>query len=170
MFAKARGGIDVTGKLLKKRPPAVGHRLNFFLTEAISMYDRGLLEGTEDLVNGIDFLREIVEPMDKKNPKVSDDNVTTWLLRYVEPEMLDSKRDEKMKEALTLKFKKGSIYADLLLSTGERELHENADRFGVPPVWVWRKRELSPEQKQLGYTRGGDLMGKLLCEIRDSLR
>ena len=131
------------------------------------MYDSGLFEGTEDLVNGIDFLREIVEPMDKKK---WDGNVTTWLLKSVNPEMPDSKRDEKMKNALTLKFKKCSIYADLLLSTGERELHENADRFGVPPVWVWRKRELSPEQKQLGYTRGGDLMGKLLCEIRDSLR
>ena len=78
-----------------------------------------------------------------------------WHEANVNPAANDEKAAEDMLEFLREKY---SIpdYAGLLLSTGERELHEAPPgRGGAPGLWEYG---------------GGDLLGKLLTQVRAELR
>ncbi len=62
---------------------------------------------------------------------------------------------EVMRKGLLAKFRQHAELGELLLSTGEREIHEDAPR---DSVWGWQEG------------RGQDLLGRLLVEVRETLR
>jgi hypothetical protein len=71
----------------------------------------------------------------------------------INPKLSNEKRDELMLSCLRKKFSKKK-YRDILLSTGNSDLHERPMR-GLKSEWT---------------NPGGDLLGKLLMQIRKEIR
>lgn len=67
----------------------------------------------------------------------------------------DRVRIDVMRKALVTKFRQHPALGELLLSTGHRPIHELSPH---DAVWAW------------WYGSGGDLLGKLLVELREILR
>lgn len=109
-------------------------------------------------------------------PLMSRDQALEWASKNVYAEVNDTQKDELLK---TLLFEKYSIphYRELLLKTGTRVLHEANGR-GAPNRYEYVKLTESQERENSTlrskgqppkWSTGGDVLGKLLMEVRSSL-
>lgn len=98
---------------------------------------------------------------------VPKDEMLAWHARDVQPPLSDEAKREFMLTLLRDKYATNCGYRALLLSTGQRPLHEAKGR-GQPSVWEFV--ELSEAQRAKGFSPGGDLLGQLLTIVRAELR
>jgi hypothetical protein len=99
--------------------------------------------------------------------KITQADALDWHGKHVNPALDDEKANELMQGLLVEKYAIPE-YADLLRSTGTMELHEAKGR-GKPNKWEWQMQLLTQEQEAAGFTRGGDVLGKLLMKVRSNI-
>lgn len=95
---------------------------------------------------------------------VSAKFLSDWRRQNVRPEISDAEKDALLHTLLMDKFKQ-TPYKELLLSTGDAQLHEAKGR-GPPNRYEWQQKPLTEEDIAKGYTRGGDALGKLMMVVR----
>ena len=101
--------------------------------------------------------------------KVSKGELSEWRSKNVKPDTTTQEKIELMEKLVKDKYTLGTKYADALLATGDKVLHESTGR-GAPSLW--EHKELSEETLAAnpGFTPGGDMLGKLLMARREELR
>lgn len=99
---------------------------------------------------------------------VNKTDVMVWHAQNVNPELNHADTNALMLGLLRVKYAIPQ-YKELLLRSGTRVLHEGKGR-GAPNKWEWQKQPLTPEDEAKGYTRGQDILGKLLMQVRDELQ
>lgn len=90
-----------------------------------------------------------------------------WHVENVNDPLEDEKADELMESLLVEKYAIPK-YRDLLRQTGTNILHEAKGR-GKPSKWEWQEKPLDQGQKDANFTRGGDVLGKLLMKVRGNI-
>ena len=101
----------------------------------------------------------------KQHPSLmTEQEALAWHAVYVNPPLTDEAADALMHRLLLVKYRMPR-YRALLLETGTRALHEGKGR-GAPSKWEWQEKPLSEEEQRRGFTRGGDVLGRLLMRVR----
>lgn len=90
-----------------------------------------------------------------------------WRVENVMPEISNDEKDVLMMKLLKEKFAIPT-YKDLLLQTGNATLHEQTGR-GPPNRYEWQQKPLTPAEIEKGFTRGGDVLGKLMMRVRSEI-
>ena len=95
------------------------------------------------------------------------------------PEVPDEQKDLLLLDLLREKYRVAE-YRELLLATGDLPIHEDRGRpIGPPSRYVYYElkpheidanRQLIAEGKEPFFIRGGDILGKLLMQVRDEIR
>lgn len=101
---------------------------------------------------------------------------TAWVAANVLPEIPDNAKDTLMLQLLRAKFQIQK-YRDLLISTGDRTLHEKAlngipNRYEFHPLNEERLLEnaaLVAAGQPPKWSEGGDTLGKLMTIVRDEI-
>ena len=101
--------------------------------------------------------------------KVQEGELSEWRSKYVKPDTTNGEKIELMTRLLKDKYALGTKYADALLATGNKVLHESAGR-GAPSFWEYKELSEATRAANPHYTVGGDMLGKLLMARRDELR
>lgn len=106
-----------------------------------------------------------------RDEPVSKEEMNAWHAQNVMPEIDDAAKRELMLTLVRDKFSsaEGAEFRALLLSTGDRALHE-AKGMGRPSNWEYVDKELTPELIEKGWTKGGDWLGQILTRVRAELR
>ena len=91
-----------------------------------------------------------------------------WHEQNVNPALDDVQANELMQSLVVEKYAIPE-YGDLLRSTGTMELHEAFQGRGKPNKWEWQMQPLTQEEEAAGFTRGGDVLGKLLMKVRSDI-
>jgi len=99
---------------------------------------------------------------------VTEQELEDWRVENVNPELDTMAKDELMLRLLREKFALPR-YKELLLQTGDAALHEQKGR-GPPNRYEWQKKPLTDAEVEENYTRGGDVLGKLMMQVRSEVR
>lgn len=103
---------------------------------------------------------------------MTQNEMDAWHAENVNGVATAEQTQARMLEFLRVKYKDPKYadrgYADLLLSTGDSAIHELAAGRGRPSLWEYK--ELTDAQRAAGYVSGGDLLGRLLTQVRAELR
>ena len=102
-----------------------------------------------------------------RSVNVSKDEALAWHAQNVNPELGDDDANALMLRILRVKYAIPQ-YRGLLLRSGTRVLHEGKGR-GAPNKWEWQNKPLTPQEEAKGFTRGGDVLGKLLMQVREEV-
>jgi len=102
-----------------------------------------------------------------RSVNVSKDEALAWHAQNVNPELGDDDANALMLRILRVKYAIPQ-YRGLLLRSGTRALHEGKGR-GAPNKWEWQNKPLTPQEEAKGFTRGGDVLGKLLMQVREEV-
>ena len=98
---------------------------------------------------------------------VNKEAMSAWHTVDVNPPLGDDDKYGLMSGLVYDKFTTDDNYKQLLLSTGDRVLHEAKGR-GAPGLWEYM--ELSEAQIAKGFSPGGDWLGKILMSVRSVIR
>ena len=110
-------------------------------------------------------------------PRVSVSEYRAWHQRSIRAELSVEARNAKFLKLLREKFQKDPMFRQVLLSTGTQTLHEKPAEGFKTRASVYQY--LTPNKFRLAaiklgdaakVDRGGDLMGRLLMQVRDELR
>ncbi len=97
---------------------------------------------------------------------MSAKDAENWHREFVNEPLDDAAKFELMHHIVLEKFQENEQYRSLLLSTGDRVLHEAKGR-GAPSVW--EHQELNQEQRDRGMHSGGDWLGKIMTSVRSEV-
>ena len=115
-----------------------------------------------------DLARKRLSLIMQRNSKISTSDALAWHAENVHPALNDEEANARMARLLMEKYAI-PMYRELLLRSDTRVLHEGKGR-GAPNKWEWQEKPLSPDQEARGFTRGGDVLGQLLMQVRQKLQ
>lgn len=126
------------------------------------------------------FLSEIAKPAGKSvslarkrlgyilgKEDVTVAELEAWRVENVKPELSNDEKDELMLKLLRVKFATPR-YKELLLQTGDAILHEAKGRT-APNRYEWQRKPLTEKEIEKNYTRGGDVLGRLMMQVRSEI-
>ena len=118
----------------------------------------GAVKGTAGMDKRLSIVVELAT-----GKKLAPREVAAWRTKFVHGVACDAEADQRMRACLRAKYGEHGAFRDLLLSTGERPLHEKPMR-GKGDRWTLHAEGAT------GVRTGGDMLGRLLVELRRELR
>jgi len=154
-FDEVRTAMKAPGKLESYITPE-GHIASGILAKRVSaMVTNPTGDASRHVLKFILGLKKLPTPTEAEE----------YVKSVLNPPLSDQAKELFMEGLLMDKFKIPE-YRQLLVSTGTRDLHEQS-RGGKPNEWEYYDQ---PEEKAaLGFSNGGDLLGRLMTRVRARL-
>ena len=162
-FAPISNGLNIATKLNESYVKGDGTVLSGILAQATKVLVLPPAPGKKESPNAVKRLGFILKR------EVDEGELSGWRSKYVKPDTTEQEKIELMTRLFKDKYALGTKYADALLATGDKVLHESAGR-GAPSFWEYKELSEATRAAHPDYTFGGDMLGKLLMERRDELR
>ena len=164
-FEIASKGMGIARKQNKSYRKDDGTVLSGILAQGTKALVRAPAEGKEESADAMKRLGFLLG----RKTRVSAEELSAWRDKYVKPDTTKEEKIALMTRLLKDKYTLGTKYADALLATGDKVLHESAGR-RAPSLWEYKELSEATLAAHPEYSKGGDMLGRLLMARRDELR